>query len=285
MPFEWTLNPYRGCTHGCHYCYARRYHTQFELGADDEFASIIFVKTNFVDVLRRELRKPSWAARLRRRRHGDRLLSADRRPLQADARHARGAVRAQEPGRRRDQGTDDRARHGRARRSVSAPRAAPSTSACPAWTRTPGAQLEPGTAPPLQRLRAVRELVDAGIRAGVLMNPIVPGHLIEAGAARATMKAIADHGARFVGCNVMFLRGRHARSLHALAGRGAPGPGRGIPPPLRAQVRAGRVPQGGARGLQSNCVRSTGWIAARRKTKQHRNRCRPPSMQMLRWRD
>ena len=60
MPFEWTLNPYRGCTHGCHYCYARRYQTQFELGADDEFASIIFVKTNFVEVLRRELRRPTW---------------------------------------------------------------------------------------------------------------------------------------------------------------------------------------------------------------------------------
>ena len=86
MPFEWTLNPYRGCTHGCHYCYARRYHTQFELGADDEFASIIFVKTNFVDVLRRELQRPSWQRRLRRRRHRDRLLSADRGPLQADAR-------------------------------------------------------------------------------------------------------------------------------------------------------------------------------------------------------
>src|SRR5262245_66232990 len=59
MPFEWTLNPYRGCTHGCHYCYARRYHSQFELGADDECASVIFVKTNFVSVLERELRKPS----------------------------------------------------------------------------------------------------------------------------------------------------------------------------------------------------------------------------------
>src|SRR5580765_5303814 len=46
MPFEWTLNPYRGCTHGCHYCYARKYQTQFELGVDDEFSSIIFVKTN-----------------------------------------------------------------------------------------------------------------------------------------------------------------------------------------------------------------------------------------------
>ena len=60
MPFDWTLNPYRGCTHGCHYCYARRYQNQFELNSDDQFASIIFVKTNFVDVLRRELARRSW---------------------------------------------------------------------------------------------------------------------------------------------------------------------------------------------------------------------------------
>src|SRR5207253_374409 len=51
MPCEWTLNPYRGCTDGCHYCYARRYHVQFELNADDEFASVILVKKNFADVL------------------------------------------------------------------------------------------------------------------------------------------------------------------------------------------------------------------------------------------
>jgi DNA repair photolyase len=67
--------------------------------------------------------------------------------------------------------------------------------------------LEPGTAPPLQRLRAVRELVDAGIRAGVLMNPIVPGITSKPALLDRTMKAIADHGARFVGCNVMFLDG------------------------------------------------------------------------------
>ena len=35
MPFNWTLNPYRGCTHACHYCFARRYQTQFELGPGD----------------------------------------------------------------------------------------------------------------------------------------------------------------------------------------------------------------------------------------------------------
>jgi len=60
MPFEWTLNPYRGCTHGCHYCFARRYHVQFEMNSDDEFASVILVKRNFVEVLRRELDKPGW---------------------------------------------------------------------------------------------------------------------------------------------------------------------------------------------------------------------------------
>src|SRR4249920_250599 len=55
MPFNWTLNPYRGCTHGCHYCFARRYHVQFEMNTDDEFASVILVKKNFVEVLRSEL--------------------------------------------------------------------------------------------------------------------------------------------------------------------------------------------------------------------------------------
>src|SRR5215207_7065513 len=61
MPFNWTLNPYRGCTHGCHYCFARRYQSQFELGPGDHFSSVIFVKTNIVGVLRRELDKPSWS--------------------------------------------------------------------------------------------------------------------------------------------------------------------------------------------------------------------------------
>src|SRR5262249_19683106 len=66
-------------------------------------------------------------------------------------------------------------------------------------------QLEPGTAPPLQRLRAVRELVDAGLNAGVLMAPIVPGFSSSRAKLDATVKAIADHGARFLGCNVMHL--------------------------------------------------------------------------------
>src|SRR5262249_30085999 len=64
MPFNWTLNPYRGCTHGCHYCFAARYQPQFSPGPDDEFSSLIFVKVNFADVLRRELDRPSWTRAL-----------------------------------------------------------------------------------------------------------------------------------------------------------------------------------------------------------------------------
>src|SRR5437660_8162142 len=60
MPFEWTLNPYRGCAHGCHYCFARRYHVQFELNADDDFASVILVKHNVAVVLAREIDRPTW---------------------------------------------------------------------------------------------------------------------------------------------------------------------------------------------------------------------------------
>jgi DNA repair photolyase len=66
--------------------------------------------------------------------------------------------------------------------------------------------LEPGTAHPLQRLRAVRDLVDAGVNAGVLMAPIVPGFSSSRSKLERTIKAIADHGARFVGCNVMYLQ-------------------------------------------------------------------------------
>ena len=206
MPFEWTLNPYRGCTHGCHYCYARRYQTQFELGSDDEFASIIFVKVNFVEVLRRELRRPSWtkehiafgtATDCYQPIEGHYKLT--RRSLEALCEFSnpvgvitkgpmvvRDADVLSEIGKRTDCNV-----------CVSVP-----TVDEDAWRA-----LEPGTAHPLQRLRAVRALVDAGIRAGVLMNPIVPGISSKPSLIERTVKAIADHGAQFVGCNVLFLEG------------------------------------------------------------------------------
>jgi len=60
MPFRWTVNPWRGCTHACFYCYARGTHAWLELDTGTGFDTQVVVKTNVVEVLRRELRRPSW---------------------------------------------------------------------------------------------------------------------------------------------------------------------------------------------------------------------------------
>jgi DNA repair photolyase len=204
MPFDWTLNPYRGCTHGCHYCYARRYHVQFEMNADDEFASVILVKKNFVEVLRRELARPSWP--------GDYVAVGTAtdcyQPIEGHYRLTRGALEALVHA-RNPAGVITKGPMVVRDRDVlqELSRAA----ACTVYVSVPTvderawALLEPGTAPPMQRLRAVRELVDAGVNAGVLMNPIVPGFSSSRAKIERTVKAAADHGARFLGCNVMFL--------------------------------------------------------------------------------
>ena len=204
MPFEWTLNPYRGCTHGCHYCYARRYHTQFEMNADDEFASMILVKKNFVDILTRELARPSWS--------GEYIAVGTAtdcyQPIEGHYKLTRRAIaallRARNP-----MGVVTKGPMIVRDRDLLV--ALSKITTCTVYMSVPTVdeeawqRLEPGTAHPLQRLRAVRELVDAGVNAGVLMNPIVPGFTSSRAKLERTVKAIADHGARFVGCNVMFL--------------------------------------------------------------------------------
>ena len=60
MPFEWTVNPYRGCSHACVYCFARKSHTYLNFDSGVDFDSQVVVKVNVAQVLRRELNKPSW---------------------------------------------------------------------------------------------------------------------------------------------------------------------------------------------------------------------------------
>lgn len=60
MPFAWTINPYRGCSHACVYCFARGTHEYLDLDGGSDFDSQIVVKVNVVEVLQRELRKGSW---------------------------------------------------------------------------------------------------------------------------------------------------------------------------------------------------------------------------------
>ena len=207
MPFNWTLNPYRGCTHGCHYCFARRYQTQFELGpGDDHFASYILVKTNLVEVLKKELDKPSWT----REQIAVGTATDPYQPIEGHYKLTRRALQALAAARNpiglvtkgpmvvRD--ADVLADIGK-RASCAVYMSVPTVDEH-AWR-----VLEPGTAHPLQRLRAVRQLRDAGVNAGVLMAPVVPGFSTSPAQLEATVKAIADHGAAFMGANVMFLKG------------------------------------------------------------------------------
>jgi DNA repair photolyase len=204
--FDWTLNPYRGCTHGCHYCYARRYHAQFELGAGDEFASVILVKTNFVEVLRKELARPSWtreviglgtATDCYQPIEGHYKLT--RRTLEAlvEFRSPAGVI-TKGPMIIRDKDLLVR---------LTAIKGSSVVVSVPCSDEAVAARLEPGTAPPRQRLRAVRDLIDAGVNAGVLMSPIVPGISSKPSLIERTIKDAADAGVPVVGSNVMHLQG------------------------------------------------------------------------------
>ncbi|MER3411139.1 MAG: radical SAM protein, partial [Thermoleophilia bacterium] len=64
MPFRWSLNPYGGCTHRCTFCYVRAYERRAERPAGEEYGRSIRVKTNVAEVLRAELRRPSWRREL-----------------------------------------------------------------------------------------------------------------------------------------------------------------------------------------------------------------------------
>ncbi len=201
MPFRWALNPYRGCTHACEYCYARRYQRHLELGTGDDFSSVILVKANLPQALRRELGRPGWSREVvavgtatdpYQPIEGHYRLTRQCLGVFAEARTPISIV-TKGPMVVRDIDLLQRvASVAEVRVYVSVPSVDET-----AWSR-----LEPGTAPPLQRLRAVRQLADAGIEAGVLMMPLVPGITTSRTAVDRTLRAVADAGARFVGTNV-----------------------------------------------------------------------------------
>jgi DNA repair photolyase len=270
MPFRWTLNPYRGCTHACQYCFARRYHRQFELDAGDQFDSVILVKVNVADVLDRELARPSWPRELVALGTAtdpyqpiEGRYQLTRQCLQALAGSATpvGLV-TKGPMIVRDLDVlQDVARAARCTVYVSVPSVDEE-----AW-RT----LEPGTASPEQRLRAVRTLTRAGIRAGVLMAPLVPGITTARRLLERTLSAIAAHGASFVGANLLHLEGGTRDHFLEFLAREYPSlvPGyerlyadgaKRVPAPyaaaVRAQVQAAREAAGIARELSTDEDRS-----------------------------
>lgn len=201
MHFRWALNPYRGCTHACEYCYARKYQRHLELGAGDEFSSVIFVKANLPEVLEREISRPSWTRELV-------AIGTATDPYQPIEGHYRLTRRALETLARSRTPVSivtkgpmvvrdlDVLQHASSRARVQVFMSVPSVD------DTMWSQLEPGTARPVQRLRAIRQLADSGIETGVLMMPLVPGLTTSRSSIERTMHAIADTGVRFIGANV-----------------------------------------------------------------------------------
>ncbi len=202
VPFSWTVNPYRGCTHACVYCFARQTHTYLDLDPGDDFDRQIVVKTNVAEVLRRELARPSW-------RHESVALGTNTDPYQ----RAEGRYRLMPDviAALADSGTPFSV----LTKGPTARRDVPLLVAAAGSVRVGfGVSIaigdedlhhavEPGTASPRARLELVREVTAAGIPCHVLVAPVLPhltdseetldallGRIAAAGAGSASVMAL-----------------------------------------------------------------------------------------------
>ncbi len=205
MPFEWSLNPYMGCAHRCTFCYVRGFELRADRPADDRYGRSIRVKTNVAEVLRRELSRPSW------NRMGIAIGAAtdSYQPAEGRYRLTRACIEVLGDARTpfsiitrgplivRDIDVLQRAA-GLARVSVSV--------SIPTLDEALWCVTEPGTAPPRQRLRAVRMLADAGIRVGVALAPIVPGLSDSSESLERVVRAAREAGAGHLWSGMLYLR-------------------------------------------------------------------------------
>jgi DNA repair photolyase len=205
MGFAWSLNPYMGCVHRCTFCYVRAFERRADRPSDDRYGSSIRVKTNIAEVLRRELARPSW-------QREDVTIGAATDPYQpAEGRYrlTRACIEAlgaaatplsiitRGPMIVRDADVLAAAsRRAKVQVMFSIP-----TLDDEIWRRT-----EPGTAPPRQRLRALTELVEAGIKVGVGMAPILPGISDKPELLADVVRAAREAGATGIWANVLHLR-------------------------------------------------------------------------------
>ena len=204
MGFRWSANPYRGCVHGCHYCFARRYHTYLDLGAGEDFSGVILVKVNAVEVLRAELARRGW----RREMVAVGTATDPYQPVEGRYRLTRGFLEVLAEARTPASVVTKGPMVIRDRDVLTAVRDQAGVSVCVSFTTLDPdlwRRLEPGTAPPRQRLRAVAALAAAGIPVGVLLAPIVPGLTTDRENLAAVVRGAAEHGAGFLGAGVLHL--------------------------------------------------------------------------------
>lgn len=204
VPFDVSLNPYRGCEHGCIYCYARPSHELLGFSAGLDFESRILVKEDAPELLCRELSSPRWQPRVLGMsgvtdpyQPVERRLELTRRCLEvlAEMRHPV-AVVTKNPMVARDVDLlADLAAHGAASVDVSI------TTLDVDLAR----RMEPRAGHPRRRLEAVRRLSEAGVPVNVLIAPVLPGltdHELP-----ALVEAAAEAGARDVAFLVLRLPG------------------------------------------------------------------------------
>jgi DNA repair photolyase len=174
IPFDASLNPYRGCEHGCAYCYARPTHEYLGLSAGLDFETRIMVKENAPELLRRELSARSWKPQTLALsgvtdcyQPVERKLQLTRRCLQvlAEFRNPVGIVTKNHLVTRDIDVLSELAGHRAAAVSISI------TSLDGEFARS----LEPRASLPSHRLAAVAALARAGIPVGVMVAPVIPG--------------------------------------------------------------------------------------------------------------
>jgi DNA repair photolyase len=206
MPFEWTINPYRGCEFGCTYCYARYTHEYLGLEGWFDFEKTIYVKSQAARRLEEEARR----GRLRGRsiaigtatdpyQPAERRFGVTRAILEVLARQE--GVRLSITTKSDLVGRDLdllRAIHSHSRLHVNFS----ITTLWPPLAR----RLEPLAPAPLKRLMALRRLADAGIECGVFLMPILPGLTDDDANLASVAAAAAECGARFLIGQALFLR-------------------------------------------------------------------------------
>jgi DNA repair photolyase len=205
MDFKWSLNPYMGCEHRCTFCYVRAFEKRADRPSDDRYGQAIRVKVNVAEVLRAELGRSTW-------RHELVSIGAATDPYQpAEGRYRLTRRCLEEFSRARTpfslitrgplivRDVDVlREASGRAAVSVSI-----SIGTLDESIRR---KTEPGTAPPRQRLRALRILVEAGVRAGVGLAPILPGITDQPNQLAEVVRAARDAGATYLWGTLLHLR-------------------------------------------------------------------------------
>jgi DNA repair photolyase len=205
MGFKWSLNPYMGCVHRCTFCYVRAFERRADRPSDDRYGRSIRVKVNVADVLARELARPGWkrevvavGAATDPYQPAEGRYRLTRRCIQAfsAARNPFGLITRGPMIVRDIDVLQTAAQRAEVDVTFSVPTLDPEI-----WRRT-----EPGTAPPRQRLRALRMLVEAGIDAGVGMAPILPGLSDDPGRLADVVRAAREAGATGVWCNILHLR-------------------------------------------------------------------------------